>query len=74
MSAYMYTEPKKPISNIAVRFKEVPVCGYNLSVSDEKRIYSQREFLRIYQNMALIREFETMLSDLKNSGSYQGIA
>ncbi len=70
----MYTEPKKPISNMAVRFREVPVCGYNLSASDEKRIYSPRDFLRIYQNMALIREFETMLSDLKSSGSYQDIA
>ena len=73
MSPYMSMETRRPLANMAVRFRDVPICQYHLSVSDEKRIYSPREFLRIYQNMALIREFETMISDLKFSGSYQGI-
>lgn len=74
MSSYTSMEFKRNTANIAVRFSEVPVCKYRLSVSDERKIYSPREFLRIYQNMALIREFQTMISDLKHSGVYQDIA
>ena len=73
MSNYLYADSRKTAANTALRPKEIPVCRYQLSVSDEKRIYSPREFLRIYRDMALIREFETMLSDLKLSGTYQDI-
>ncbi|MBQ7309841.1 MAG: dehydrogenase [Clostridia bacterium] len=73
MSGYMYTETARRSAGDTVRFREIPVCRYQLSVFDERRIYSPREFLRIYRDMALIREFETMLSDLKTSGSYRGI-
>ncbi len=54
--------------------RELPVCQYQLSLSDEKRIYSPREFLRIYRDMATIREFETMLYELRTSGKYQNIS
>ncbi len=53
--------------------RELPVCQYQLSLSDEKRIYSPREFLRIYRDMAMIREFETMLYELSIGGKYQNI-
>ena len=73
MSGYLGTEIKRPTANTTVRFREIPVCQYRLSISDEKRIYTTRDFLRIYRDMVLIREFETMLVSLKTSGSYRGI-
>ena len=73
MSAYLGTEIKRNTTNTAVRFREIPVCGYHLSMAEEKRIYTTRDFLRIYRDMALIREFETMLLALKTNGNYHGI-
>ncbi len=73
MSGYLGTEIKKPAANTAVRFREIPICRYRLSISDEKRIYTPRDFLRLYRDMVLIREFETMLLSLQRSGSYHGV-
>ena len=36
-----------------------------LKIAEEKKIYSKDDFLRIYRDMAIIREFETMLYLIK---------
>lgn len=72
MAGYLGTEIKRNMANTAVRFREIPVCKYNLSIFDEKRIYTTKDFLRIYRDMVLIREFEIMLHSLKTNGSYRG--
>ena len=74
MSGYLGTEIKRNVANTAVRFREIPVCKYNLSIFDEKRIYTTKDFLRIYRDMVLIREFEIMLLSLKMNGVYRGVA
>lgn len=73
MSGYLGTEVKRSTTNTSVRFREIPVCAYHLSISEEKRIYTTRDFLRIYRDMVLIREFETMLLSLEKNGNYRGI-
>ena len=74
MSGYLGTEINRNTANTAVRFREIPVCAYRLTISEEKRIYTTRDFLRIYRDMVIIREFETMLLSLKARGSYRGIS
>ena len=74
MSGYLGTEIKRNTANIAVRFREIPICAYRLTISEEKRIYTTRDFLRIYRDMLVIREFETMLLSLKTRGNYRGIS
>ena len=74
MSGYLGTEIKRNTANIAVRFREIPICAYHLSISEEKRIYTTRDFLRIYRDMIVVREFETMLLSLKTRGSYRGVS
>lgn len=73
MSGYLGTEIKRNTASTAIRFREIPVCAYHLSISEEKRIYTTRDFLRIYRDMLLIREFETMLLSLEKNGNYRGI-
>ena len=56
-----------------ITFGEIPVNSYCKSVSDEKNNYSKEDFLRIYHDMAVIREFENMLNLIKTTNEYKGL-
>ena len=73
MPTNLYVDPQEALSSGSIHFRDIPVCRYSLSTEHEKHIYSTREFLRIYHDMVMIREFETMLSDLKEKGEYHGV-
>ncbi len=57
-----------------IEFRPIPVNQYNKTIEEEKSQFSDDDFLRIYRDMALIREFETMLNLIKTRGEYNGIA
>ncbi|MCK4748379.1 MAG: thiamine pyrophosphate-dependent dehydrogenase E1 component subunit alpha, partial [Bacteroidales bacterium] len=51
----------------------IPVNAYNRSMKDELAHFSKDDLLRIYRDMLIIREFETMLNLIKTKGEYNGI-
>ena len=55
-------------------FDPIPVNQYSRSISEERKNFSDDDLLRIYRDMVVIREFETMLNLIKIRGEYQGIA
>ncbi len=57
-----------------ITFSPIPVNVYQKRVKDEKKNYSVEQFRAIYHDMALIREFETMLNLIKTKGEYKGVA
>jgi len=54
-------------------FKPIPVNQYQKTVKDERGNFSDEELKRIYHDMVVIREFETMLNLIKTTGEYSGI-
>ena len=56
-----------------IEFGKIPVNQYNKSIEDEKKNYRREDFLRIYRDMVIIREFETMLNLIKTKNEYNGI-
>jgi 2-oxoisovalerate dehydrogenase E1 component len=54
-------------------FKPIPVNQYQKTIAEEKQNFSKNDFLRIYHDMVVIREFETMLNLIKTTGEYNGI-
>jgi 2-oxoisovalerate dehydrogenase E1 component len=56
-----------------VKFTDIPINAYNKGIRDERPKFSDADFLRIYRDMAYIREFETMLSKIKTVGEYNGV-
>jgi len=56
-----------------IEFGKIPVNQYNKLITDEKSNYSNDDFIRIYHDMVILREFETMLNLVKTTGEYQGI-
>ncbi len=57
-----------------VEFQPIPVNQYQKTVKDERKNFSDDELKAIYHDMALIREFETMLNLIKTKGEYNGTA
>jgi 2-oxoisovalerate dehydrogenase E1 component len=52
----------------------IPLNAYAAVPAEETRRFGRDNLLRMYRDMALIREFETMLQRVKTQGSYEGIA
>lgn len=56
-----------------ISFKDIPVNQYSKTVQEESGQYSKEDMLRIYRDMRLIREFESMLYSIKTTNSYNGL-
>ncbi|HOW10062.1 MAG TPA: thiamine pyrophosphate-dependent enzyme [Bacteroidales bacterium] len=57
-----------------IEFGRIPVNQYNLTIEQEKKNFTTDDFVRIYHDMVIIREFETMLNLIKTTNEYRGIS
>jgi len=73
MPKSLFIDPDNARKKGEIKFKSIPVNHYSKSIEDEKCVYSKDDFLRIYRDMLIIREFETMLNLIKTAGEYQGV-
>ncbi|HPT31808.1 MAG TPA: thiamine pyrophosphate-dependent dehydrogenase E1 component subunit alpha, partial [Prolixibacteraceae bacterium] len=74
MPKSLFINPEEVRKPGFIEFSPIPVNQYNKSIEEEKSNFSDDEFLRIYRDMVVIREFETMLNLIKTRGEYNGIA
>jgi 2-oxoisovalerate dehydrogenase E1 component len=56
-----------------IEFGKIPVNQYNKTIKEEKNNYTKEDFIRIFRDMVIIREFETMLNLIKTTNEYNGI-
>ena len=73
MPKSQYVDPGKVFQPGFISFNDIPVCQYKKTLAQEKKIYTKDDFLRIYRDMRIIREFESMLNDIKVKSEYNGI-
>jgi len=73
MPKSQFSDPKELRASGWIKFNDIPVNQYSKSVAEEKKIYSKEDFMRIYHDMAVIREFETMLNEIKTKSAYNGV-
>jgi 2-oxoisovalerate dehydrogenase E1 component len=66
-------DPKKIRKKGEIRFGTIPVNTYSKTIEDERSSYTPDDLKRIYHDMYVIREFETMLNTIKTTGQYEGI-
>ncbi|MDR0794662.1 MAG: dehydrogenase, partial [Tannerella sp.] len=66
------TEIRKPGE---ITFNPIPVNQYNKTVKEEfdTQNFTKEELHRIFHDMVVIREFETMLHLVKTTGGYNGV-
>ncbi|MBQ7669984.1 MAG: dehydrogenase [Clostridia bacterium] len=73
MPKSQYISPKDAFERGFIEFDKIPLCQYNKTLAEEKKIYKKADFLRIYHDMRVIREFETMLNEIKTKSVYNGV-
>ncbi|HPQ46140.1 MAG TPA: thiamine pyrophosphate-dependent enzyme [Clostridia bacterium] len=73
MPKNLYIDPNEVRKSGKIKFKDIPVNQYNKSIDEEKGNFSNEDFIRIYRDMSIIREFEGMLNAIKTTGQYNGI-
>ena len=73
MPKSQYVDPGNVFEPGYIEFDPIPLCRYNKSLEEEKKNYSKADFLRIYHDMRTIREFETMLNEIKVKSEYNGV-
>jgi 2-oxoisovalerate dehydrogenase E1 component len=57
-----------------IEFGNIPVNQYNKSVEEEKKNFSNEDFIRIFRDMSIIREFETMINLIKTTNEFNGVS
>ena len=73
MPKSQFVDPKKAFEAGYITFDNIPVCQYHKTLAEEKKLYTKEDFMRIYRDMAIIREFETMLNEVKTKSAYNGV-
>ncbi|HYE82092.1 MAG TPA: thiamine pyrophosphate-dependent enzyme [Clostridia bacterium] len=73
MPKSLFIDPNEVRKSGWIKFTDIPVNQYSRSIEEERDNYSREDFLRIYRDMSIIREFETMLNLIKTTGEYNGI-
>lgn len=73
MPKSQFIDPSEVRKSGWIKFNDIPVNQYNKSIEEEKGNYGTEDFLRIYRDMTIIREFETMLNLIKTTNEYNGI-
>ena len=67
-------EPQEVLASGSIHFSDIPVNVYRRTIAQELEIYSAADLLAIWQDMCAIREFETILQEIKTKGACQGFA
>jgi 2-oxoisovalerate dehydrogenase E1 component len=56
-----------------ITFKPIQVNQYKPDYKKEEKKYGKERLVKMYYDMLMIREFETMLNQIKVQGSYEGM-
>ena len=74
MAKQIFLDPKEIRKSGKLTFKDITLNQYSKNIEDEKAFYSKDDFLNIYKDMVIIREFESMLLAVRTTGEYAGIS
>jgi len=74
MPKKQYVDPVEIRKSGWIKFNDIAVNQYNKTIKEEKENFTKADFLRIYRDMSIIREFETMLTSIKTTNEYNGIS
>ena len=73
MPKSLFVDPAETRAPGKITFDEIPVNVYNKTVAEERSRYSDDDLVRIYRDITVLREFESMLNQIKTQGVYNGI-
>ncbi len=73
MAKQLFIDPREVRKKGWLKFKDIPLNQYDRTFEEVKKNFSKEDLINIYRDMVIIREFETMLYDIRTTGQYQGV-
>jgi len=74
MPKSIIVEPERMFARGAIRFSDIPVNAYQKTLQEEMGEYSPADFLALWLDMCAIREFESILNEIKLKRAYKGVS
>lgn len=74
MAKQIFIDPEKVRKASEETFQNIPVNTYRKRMKEVRSEFSDASLKNIYYDMLTIRQFETMLQDLRLKGDFRGIA
>ncbi len=74
MPKSIVVDPRETRKQGKIALCEIPLNLYTPDIKKETETYGKETLVGVYRDMAVIREFETMLNTIKTKGAYQGIS
>jgi len=74
MPKTQFINPQEVRKSRTLKLGSIPINAYDKSMKEELSRFSRDDLIRIYRDMLIIREFESMLNEVKTKGEYQGIS
>jgi len=65
--------PKETRKAGEISFKPIPVLQYKSDYKKEEKKYGKERLVKMYYDMLMVREFETMINQIKVQGAYEGM-
>jgi len=56
----------------SIHFEDIPVNQYNKTIAEEKKNFKKAELVTMFEDIATLREFESMIYSIKVQGEYAG--
>jgi 2-oxoisovalerate dehydrogenase E1 component len=66
-------DPAQTLARGRIQFTDIEVNAYRRTLSEELDRFTPEDFLDIWTDMCAIREFETILNQIKLTGAYNGV-
>ena len=73
MTKELVIKPENVFSCGSIRSAEIPVNVYHRTMAEERSRYTVSDLIAIWRDMCAIREFETILNEIKIKGTYRGV-
>jgi 2-oxoisovalerate dehydrogenase E1 component len=67
-------DPAQALARGRIRFTDIEVNAYRRTLAEELDRFTPEDFLDIWTDMCAIREFETILNQIKLTGAYNDVA
>ena len=74
MPKSIVVDPKELRKPQMLKLKDIPVNQYKPDFKKELELYGRERLLRVWYDMVVIREFESMLNTFKIQGTWNGIS
>ena len=73
MPKSLFVDPALTRAPGKITFEDIPVNVYHKTIAEERSRFEDKDLVRIYRDITILREFETMLNLIKTQGAYNGV-